>query len=379
MAEKKREVVEEMLKGLERISFVSERLRRKYQGTVQEKEGQSDSASPEQYAADQMEERAEAVPGDGIYVARKVNTVRRKVDQIKEKQHEQRQNKAEQTTPRQGMPANEKAGYTKTTQGTGRTVQQKSVASADAKTVSVQKLLSEKQKTSAVKIRTRGLERIKSVFSGLFKGMAKVTNSNIALIAAGAAVVVFVVLLFCMVGMIFGSAFGIFFTGTQSGSNSQRTIRTVMSELDAEYDQTILSIQGSTEHDVLEIHGARPEWKEVLAVYAVKTNLDPNDSDELITMTKKKEKKLRDVFWDMVSVSSKVETEKRIVTTSVTDESGNVTEKTEKKEVTVLTIRTASRSANEMAVDYGFDPEQEELLKELLDSSNDPLWAGVIY
>ena len=379
MAEKKREVVEEMLKGLERISFVSERLRRKYQGTVQEKEGQSDSASPEQYAADQMEERAEAVPGDGIYVARKVNTVRRKVDQIKEKQHEQRQNKAEQTTPRQGMPANEKAGYTKTTQGTGRTVQQKSVASADAKTVSVQKLLSEKQKTSAVKIRTRGLERIKSVFSGLFKGMAKVTNSNIALIAAGAAVVVFVVLLFCMVGMIFGSAFGIFFTGTQSGSNSQRTIRTVMSELDAEYDQTILSIQGSTEHDVLEIHGARPEWKEVLAVYAVKTSLDPNDSDELITMTKKKEKKLRDVFWDMVRISSKVEIEKRMVTTSVTDESGNVTEKTEEKEVVVLTIRTTNRSANEMAVDYGFDPEKEELLKELLDSSNDPLWAGVIY
>jgi len=45
----------------------------------------------------------------------------------------------------------------------------------------------------------------------------------------------------------------------------------------------------------------------------------------------------------------------------------------------VLTIRTTNRSANEMAVDYGFDPEKEELLKELLDSSNDPLWAGVIY
>ena len=67
------------------------------------------------------------------------------------------------------------------------------------------------------------------------------------------------------------------------------------------------------------------------------------------------------------------------MTTSVTDESGNVTEKTEEKEVVVLTIRTTNRSANEMAVGYGFDPEQEELLKELLDSSNDPLWAGVIY
>ncbi|MBQ6876757.1 MAG: hypothetical protein IJN46_11070, partial [Lachnospiraceae bacterium] len=54
--------------------------------------------------------------------------------------------------------------------------------------------------------------------------------------------------------------------------------------------------------DVLELHGGRPEWKEVLAVYAVKTNNDPNDSDELITMTSKKEKLLRDVFWDMVNV-----------------------------------------------------------------------------
>ena len=155
------------------------------------------------------------------------------------------------------------------------------------------------------------------------------------------------------------------------------TTRAVMRELDAEYDQTILGIQDSAEYDVLELYGGRPEWKEVLAVYAVKTNLDPSDSDELITMTIKKEKLLRDVFWDMVSVSSKVETEKRTVATSITDESGNVTEKTEEKEVTVLTIRTISRSAREMAVEYGFGPEQEELLKELLDVGNDLLWEGV--
>ena len=195
------------------------------------------------------------------------------------------------------------------------------------------------------------------------------------MIVTGGGIAVLVILLVCMVAMIFGSAFGIFFTGTQSGSNSQRTIRTVMSELDAEYDQKILSIQGSTEYDVLELHGARPEWKEMLAVYAVKTNLDPNDSDELITMTKKKEQKLRDVFWDMVQISSKVEIEKRTVTTSITDESGNAKEKTEEKDVTVLTIRTNSRSARDMAVDYGFDPEQEELLKELMDGGNDPLWV----
>jgi len=45
----------------------------------------------------------------------------------------------------------------------------------------------------------------------------------------------------------------------------------------------------------------------------------------------------------------------------------------------VLTIRTDSRSAGEMEVEYGFDSKQEELLKGLLDVRNDPLWAGLIY
>lgn len=379
MGDKKRAVVEEMFKGLERSSFASEWLRRQYQGGLQETEGQSESASPEQYAADQMEERAEAVPRDGIYVARKVNNVRRKVDQIRGKQNEQRQNQAKQTSKGQGMPANEKAGYTKPVQGVPRNVQQKGVASADAKTVSVQKLLKKNQKASAVMRNPYGFERIKNALAGLFKGISKTVTSNTSVIVAGAVMVVLVVILFCMVGIVLGSALGIFFTGTQSGSDSERTMQTVMRELDAEYDQQIAEMQESAEYDILEMDGERPEWKEVLAVYAVKTNLDLNTPDELITMTKKKERVLREVYWDMVSVSSKVETEKRAVTTSVTDESGNVTEKTEEREVMVLTIRTDSRSTREMAVDYGFGPEQEELLKELLDSSNDLLWTRIIY
>ena len=277
------------------------------------------------------------------------------------------------------MSANEKAGYTKPVQGTGRSAQQKSAASADAKTVSVQKLLNQNRKNSAVKVRTRGGERIKNALAGLFKGVSKALTSNTTVIAAGAAVVVLVVMLFCMVGMVFGSAFGIFFTGAQDGSDSEWTVRTVIRELDEEYDRQIAKMQESAEYDILEMDGERPEWKEVLAVYAVKTNLDPNDSDELITMTTGKEKMLREVFWDMVSVSSKVEKEKRTVITAVTDESGNVTEKTEEREVMVQTIRIDSRSTREMTVDYGFDSEQEELLKKLLDVRNDPLWAGLIY
>ena len=379
MGDKKRAVVEEMFKGLERSSFTSERLRRQYQGGLQEMEGQSDSASPEQYAADQMKERAEAAPRDGVYVVRKVNNVRRKVEQIRGKQNEQRQNKAKQTGNGQGMPTNEKAGYTKSVQGAGRTVPQKSLASADAKTVSVQKLLNQKQKNSEVKVKTAGIERVKNVLAGLFRGVSKALTSNTTVIAAGAAVVVLVVMLFCMVGMVFGSAFGIFFTGGQGGGDSERTVRTVMRELDAEYDQQIVEMQESAEYDILEMEGEKPEWKEVLAVYAVKTNHDPYDSDELINMTANKEKKLREVFWDMVQIRSKVETEIRIVTTTVIDKDGKEKEKKELKEMAVLTIRTDSARAEEMAGKYFFDWEQRALLMELLDAGNDPLWAVVIY
>jgi len=379
MGDKKRAVVEEMFKGLERSSFASERLRRQYQGGLQEMEGQSESASPEQYAAEQVEERMEAAPRDGVYVVRKVNNVRRKVDQMRWKQNEQRQNQAKQTNKGQGMPAREKAGYTKSVQGAGRTVPQKSLASADAKTVSVQKLLNQKQKTSEVKVKTAGIERVKNVLAGLFRGVSKALTSNTTVIAAGAAVVVLVVMLFCMVGMVFGSAFGIFFTGGQGGGDSERTVRTVMRELDEEYEQQIAEMQESAEYDILEMEGEKPEWKEVLAVYAVRINIESNDVDELIIMTTGKEKMLREVFWDMVGVSSKVEKEKRTVTTAITDESGNVTEKTEERKMMVMTIRTVSRSAREMAVDYGFSPEQEELLKELLDSNSNPLWTAAIY
>ncbi len=197
---------------------------------------------------------------------------------------------------------------------------------------------------TTVKAASRAKEAVVNAAKAIYHGI----KSSAGMIAALGRTAVLVILLICMVAMIFGSAFGIFFPGSQD--DAERTIRTVIRELDAEYDQTIMGIQTSTEHDILEQHGARPKWKEVLAVYAVKTNLDPYDSDELITMTKKKEKKLRDIYWDMVQISSKVETEKKTVTTSVTDESGNVTEKTEEKEVTVLTIRTTSHSSQEMAV-----------------------------
>lgn len=360
---KKREVVEMMLQGVDRTSPVTERMKKLYErGRAGEKEGKRETASPEEYAADIVQEKMERVPQKSVHTVRQVNRMAERIKRVKE------------TREKVSHVPTVRAAETSKTVQAGEQMRVSALKQAEQVTIKASvaggKATVKKTKQAAARAKEAVVNTAKAVYHGI--------KSSAAIIAAGGGVAVLVILLVCMVGILFGSAFGIFFTGTQSGSNSQRTVRTVMSELDAEYDQTILNIQSSMEHDVLELHGARPEWKEVLAVYAVKTNLDPNDSDELITMTKKKEKKLRDVFWDMVQISSKVEIEKRTVTTSITDESGNAIEKKEEKEVVVLTIRTTSRSAGEMAVDYGFNPEQEELLKELLDTGNDLLWTGVI-
>jgi len=379
---KKREVVEMMLTGADRTSLITDRMKRLYENNrAGNKEGQSETASPEGRAVEVVQEEIGRTPQKSIRAVRNVSRISERVRRV----HEARERKRIYVDGERRVHTGSVSPVQLSGEGNVQVIGQQMGSSGMKRTEQMARSVSV-YRTRAMGVRTgrttenttrNAVSRAKQVVVNTAKSIYHGFKSSAAMIASGGGVAVLVILIVSMAGMIFGSAFGIFFAGSQN--SKERTIHTVMRELDAEYDQQIVGIQNGNEHDILEMHGVRPEWKEVLAVYAVKTSLDPNDSDELITMTKKKEKKLRDVFWDMVRISSKVEIEKRMVTTSVTDESGNVTEKTEEKEVVVLTIRTTNRSANEMAVDYGFDPEKEELLKELLDSSNDPLWAGVIY
>ena len=379
---KKREVVEMMLTGADRTSLITDRMKWLYENNrAGSKEGQSEAASPEGRAVEVVQEEIGRTPQKSIRAVRNVSRISERVRRV----HETRERKRIYVDGERSVHTGSVSSVQLSGEGNVQVIGQQmgtfgmKRTEQMARSVSVYRTRAMGVRTGRITVNTtrNAVSRAKQVVVKTAKSIYHGFKSSAALIASGGGVAVLVILIVCMAGMIFGSAFGIFFAGSQN--SKERTIHTVMGELGAEYDQQIVGIQNGNEYDILEMHGAKPEWKEVLAVYAVKTNLDPNDSDELITMTKKKEKKLRDVFWDMVRISSKVGTEKRMVTTSVTDESGNAIEKTEEKDVTVLTIRTTNRSANEMAVDYGFDPEQEELLKELLDSSNDPLWAGVIY
>lgn len=79
---------------------------------------------------------------------------------------------------------------------------------------------------------------------------------------------VVVILLICMIGLLLGSVFGIFFS-EESVESGQPTMQTVVAEINTEYQGKLEEIKSGTSYVVLEMSGSGAVWKEVLAVYAV--------------------------------------------------------------------------------------------------------------
>lgn len=185
---------------------------------------------------------------------------------------------------------------------------------------------------------------------------------------AGGWVVVMVAVVICLIGLLVGSCFGIFFSG--EGTGTGQTIRTAISQVNQEYQDKLEEIQSSHTYDTLEITGSQAVWKEVLAVYAVKTTTDPEGQD-VASMDEEKRRLLAEVFWEMNQLPANVETR----TETIQNEDGEAV----KTEITVLVISVSHKTAQEMAVQLGFDDSQKEQLQELLSPEYDDLWNELLY
>ena len=87
------------------------------------------------------------------------------------------------------------------------------------------------------------------------------TKALIAAIMAGGWIAVAVILIICLIGLLVGSVFGIFFSGEDSGNGM--TMQTVVREINADYDSRLDEIINGTSHNVLEMSGSRAVWKAV--------------------------------------------------------------------------------------------------------------------
>ena len=203
------------------------------------------------------------------------------------------------------------------------------------------------------------------------------TKALIATIAAGGWVAVLVIIVICLIGMILGSVFGIFFSGEDSGTGM--SMQTVVQEINTEYDTKLQEEKNSVSYDVLEMSGSRAVWKEVLAVYSVKTNTDQDNPQEVATMDDGKKQLLKDIFWEMNQISSRTESKTETVITETDDGHGNIVETESTVTQTYLYITVSHKTAEEMAAQYGFNEEQKGYLAELLADENNSLWSQVLY
>lgn len=199
----------------------------------------------------------------------------------------------------------------------------------------------------------------------------------IAAIAAGGWVAVVIILLICLIALVVGSCFGIFFSGENSGNGM--TMPSVVQEISLDYQNRLNETESAQSYDVLEVSGSRAVWPEVLAVYSVKTATDPTGAQEVATMDEAKKKILTDIFWQMNVISSKMDTKTEKVIVKTDDGNGNITETESTVTRKYLHITVDHKTALEMADEYGFDESQRRQLAELLSDENKELWTQVLY
>lgn len=208
------------------------------------------------------------------------------------------------------------------------------------------------------------------------KAIIAATKALVAAIAAGGWVAVVVIIVICLIALICGSVFGVFFSGEDSGTG--QTMRTAVQEINTDYDSRLEELKGTT-HDVLEMSGSRAVWKEVLAVYSVKVNTDPDNPQEVATMDDTKKQLLKDIFWEMNEISSRTETKTETEITETDDGHGNIVQTETTVTKTYLYITVSHKSVDEMTAQYGFNQEQKDYLIELLADENNSLWNSVLY
>ena len=196
----------------------------------------------------------------------------------------------------------------------------------------------------------------------------------VAAIAAGGWVAVLIIVIIVLVALVAGSIFAIFIPAEQNGI----TVYDVMGELDREFHDKEQELLANCQYDVLTYEGEMADWNEIVAIYAVKLNLDTENPQEIATFDEAKADELRNIYRTMNNVRLETRTETKEVKKQVRDENGNLKEVTETVTTTYVTVKRTGLTTLQAADEYDFTDYQIEMLTLLLDEKNDELWQGLL-
>ena len=243
-----------------------------------------------------------------------------------------------------------------------------------------------------------------AVMAGL-KTLWAATHTLVLAIAAGGACAVLVVVIVCMIALVIGSGFGIFFAAEPAGDGM--SLADAITQLNGEYQDQLEEIENDHPHDRLAITSNDGSyaiaWQDVLAVFAARTSGAENGAP-VAYLDEANLERLRQIMWDMNEVTWEVETQTHEVetdpatetaadATAVTTEedsgtsSSDTTDDSNENEdgpatitvtETVLILTLHHKTAEEMREEYRFNPRQNEYLTLLSAEGAAPLWADLL-
>lgn len=255
------------------------------------------------------------------------------------------------SAPRQAVKTSDHAGRTVTQAGRGATRAAQSAQTARAAQQMAMSRQVAKQTGSAAK-------KAAAKAGNALRAILAAARSLIAAAAAGGSVVLALLVFICLIGMLIASPFGILFANEPADSTSV-ALSTAIAQINVEYAGKLEELQAG-DYDQIIIEGAPPDWREVVAVFAVKT-AGTNDGVDVVTLDTDRVARLKEVFWDMTTLSSKVETIDHPDSAPDDGEDDSWTE-------TILTITVTDKTVDEMREYYAFTDEQNDMLDDLLEN-----------
>lgn len=250
----------------------------------------------------------------------------------------------------------------------------KKVVKETAKTTKQTIKASERAKqlmVKSVKMTYQGIKvAVKATVSAI-KGIIAGTKALISFLLAGGWIALIIIIVICLIGVLLNSHFGIFFSGEKTSKNSI-TMQDVIAECNNEFYDKLQTIQDENEHEEYVLEGKLASWKDMLVIYTVKVSKGINEND-VITIDDNKKQIMKDIFWDMNSLSSEVKTE------TIIEQGVNTDELPTEIEKEVLHIIITSKNAEQMKEEYSFNELQLEQYNELLSDEYSSLWNGIIY
>ena len=209
--------------------------------------------------------------------------------------------------------------------------------------------------------------KIKALLS---KAVRRAAQSLLALLGAGCVVLVLAMVIGAAAAVI-GSPMGILFAD-ESGDPNSISIAEIVTETNADFGAAINDIvsahpecsETTIAYDYEDGHTWASYWPEVLAIFAVHTNL--NSDSNVIVIDEAQKQRIQDTFWAMHNITYEVE--EVDTTPEPTEDDPDPEQQTDY----ILHITVSSKTVDELAQLYNFTQDQKDILHELLSDEMRP-------